>query len=465
MPQYERTQELPASADEAFAWHARPGAFARLAPPWQPLRLLEAANSIDEGERLVLQLRRGPLRLRWVAEHGPVEPGRSFEDRQLAGPFRSWCHRHLFEPITDSRSLLRDRIEYEIPGGKLGELIAGGSIRKDIERTFAYRHRTTVDDLTQHARFRDRPRLSVAISGAGGLVGSALCALLSTGGHRVVRLVRTSEPQLGCARWNPEEGLIDPEALEGVDAVVHLAGENIANRRWSRRRKDLLYSSRVDATRRLVASLGRLEEPPRLFVGASAIGFYGDRGNTGLDETSRSGSGFLAGLCRDWEQVTVDAGRFAERTVMARFGVILSPAGGALAKMLPAFRLGAGGPLGSGRQMMSWISLDDAIGAILYLLMTPSLAGPVNLTAPEPVSQRQFARTLGRVLRRPAWAPLPRPATRLAFGEMADEMLLASARVLPQRLLGGGYWFRHRELEPALAHLLGAETGPDAEPE
>lgn len=455
------TTPLPADRRSAYIWHARPGAFERLVPPWQSIRALErSGQGVEEGVQITLRLDRGPFHVDWQAQHGPAEPGRRFEDFQVSGPFKSWHHVHEFLPgggPDEASCVLSDTIDYELHGGSAGDLLAGSIVEKDLERVFSYRHRTTRGDLEFHGRFRDRPRLRVAISGSSGLLGTALRAFLSTGGHEVLRLVRSGDEELpeDAARWDPAAGVIDLERVEGLDAVIHLAGENIAEGRWSPRRKRAIAESRIQGTEHLVASLARLTAPPKTILSASAVGFYGHRGAAELDEESAAGSGFLAEVCSDWEQTARGAADFGARVALLRFGVILSPAGGALAKMLPPFKMGVGGVLGSGRQYVSWVSIDDAISAILEVLYNPSLAGAVNITAPHPVSNRELTRTLGQVLNRPTMTPMPALAARVLFGEMADEMLLASSRVLPSRLSTAGFPFRYPTLEGALCHLLG----------
>jgi hypothetical protein len=296
--------------------------------------------------------------------------------------------------------------------------------------------------------------MQIAVSGSSGLVGSALLPFLTAGGHRVTRLVRRVAAGDDVA-WDIAQGVEDPSRLEGVDAVVHLAGENIAAGRWTAARKEEIRRSRVEGTRRLCESLAKLSHRPKALVSASAVGFYGNRGEEMLREDSAPGSDFLAQVCQAWEAATVPAARAGIRVVHLRFGMILSPAGGALKKMLLPFKMGAGGRIGSGAQFMSWIAIDDAIGAIHHAIVTESLQGPVNAVAPAPVSNAEFTRTLARVLSRPAIAPMPAFAARLAFGEMADALLLASQRVLPTRLQASGYKFRYPELEGALRHLLG----------
>ncbi|HSF33952.1 MAG TPA: TIGR01777 family oxidoreductase [Candidatus Tectomicrobia bacterium] len=297
--------------------------------------------------------------------------------------------------------------------------------------------------------------MNVLVTGASGLVGSALVPVLGAAGHDVTRLVR-SQPKPGerVAHWDPMAGTIDVSALQGVEAVVHLAGENIAER-WTAVKKAKIRDSRVKGTQVLCEALIGLAPLPKVLVSASAIGYYGDRGAEVLTEDSAPGSSFLAEVCRAWEAATEPAQQRGIRVVRLRFGVVLSAAGGALAKMLPPFRLGLGGVLGSGRQYMSWIALDDAVAAIHHALVTDSLQGPTNAVAPQPVTNQEFTETLGKVLGRPTILPMPAFAARLIFGEMADELLLASARVQPAKLQAAGYRFRYPELEQAFRHVLG----------
>jgi len=297
--------------------------------------------------------------------------------------------------------------------------------------------------------------VKILVTGSSGLIGSALIPFLSAGGHTVSRLVRADTGSgAGVARWDPVAGTLDGAAVEGLDAVVHLAGEDLSSGTWTSAKKARIRQSRVEGTRFLARTLASLERPPGVLACASAIGYYGDRGDRVLTEESEPGSGFLASLCRDWEAAATPAGEAGIRLLHLRFGVVLSAAGGALARMLGPFRMGMGGPLGSGRQYVSWVAIDDAVGAIGHVLSTPALRGAVNVASPRPVTHAEFARTLGRVIGRPAVLGMPAFAVRLMFGEMADELLLASQRLHPARLLASGYQFRFPELDAALRHLL-----------
>jgi uncharacterized protein len=301
--------------------------------------------------------------------------------------------------------------------------------------------------------------MKVIVTGSTGLVGRALVRSLLADGNSVTRLVRGgaqtfSAPGTRAVRWEPDEGVIDAKELEGHDAAVHLAGEPIAEGRWTQERKRRILESRVKGTRLLAETLARLEEKPKVLVSASAIGFYGDRGDEVLREESASGEDFLSEVCREWEKATLAASQAGIRVVHLRIGIVLSAEGGALAKMLAPFKLGVGGRVGSGRQYMSWITLDDLVGVIRRALADESLRGPVNAVAPNAVTNEEFTKALGRVLGRPTFLHVPAFAARLAFGEMADALLLSSARVEPARLKEAGYEFSQTEIEGALRHVL-----------
>ncbi|HTU25020.1 MAG TPA: TIGR01777 family oxidoreductase [Pirellulales bacterium] len=450
-----RRSRMPAPADEVFRWHERPGAFERLAPPWQRIEVVERQGGIEPGGRVSLRLPFGPLKIGWRLEHRDYIAGRQFRDCQLSGPFRHWSHTHQVEPDGPDNSFLIDHIEYALPGGALGQKAAGGFVRRELDRLFAYRHAVTAADLAVHRRYAGVPNMRIAVAGASGLIGSALAPFLTTGGHDVHKLVRGAPNTPTDVPWDPAAGTISTDRLAGCQAVVNLAGEGIANRRWTERQKERILKSRIESTALIARTLPTLDPRPLVWVNASAIGFYGDRGEELLDEASCAGEGFLPDVCRQWEAATAPAADAGIRVVRIRFGIVLSPAGGALAKMLPPFRAGVGGRLGDGRQYMSWIDLDDVVGAIHHAIMNQAVSGPVNAVAPNPATNLEFTKTLGRVLGRPTIFPVPAAALRLIFGEMADAMLLSSTRVHPARLLETGYAFRCAQLEASLRHLLG----------
>ncbi|WP_164101302.1 TIGR01777 family oxidoreductase [Candidatus Laterigemmans baculatus] len=445
---------LPVSQQAAFDYHARPGALQRLLPPWQNVEIESSDNSLTEGSRVVLRMRVGGLPVRWVAQHTAYDPPNAFEDVQLEGPFEHWHHRHEFTALGEDRCELIDSLTYKIPGGSIGERIGERRIRDQLDQMFAFRQATILGDL-QLAAAHPLPSQRIALSGSRGLVGSHLQNLLTVLGHQVRPIVRKASggDEEEIAVWADDAPL---EKLREIDAVIHLAGKPIAAERWSESVKREIRESRVRKTRQLCERLAKLDgEGPRTLLCASATGYYGDRGDELLTEESAAGEGFLAEVAREWEQACQPAVEAGIRVVHLRFGVILSPRDGALPKMLTPTRLGLGGKLGRGDQWWSWIALDDCLGAIYHALARESVQGPVNVVAPTPVRNREFAQTLARVLSRPAVLPAPKTALRLMLGEMADALLLASARVQPARLEQTNYRFRYPALEPALRHLLG----------
>lgn len=451
---FSKRSRIAAPAAEVFRWHARPGAFERLTPPWEHVRVVEKRGGIEDGARLVMRLGPGGFGPLWIADHVDYVADEQFRDVQTSGPFAFWEHTHRFEAAGADASWLEDRIAYLLPGGMLGSLAGEPFTRRKLQRMFEYRHRITAGDVAAHARARAAGPMRILVTGASGLIGSALVPYLTTGGHTVVRLGRGGGGA-DTIQWDPAAGVIDRAALEGFDAVVHLAGETVSGGRWTTEKKARIRDSRHDGTRVLVDALTGLARPPKVLVSASAIGVYGDRGHEVLREDSAPGEGFLAGVCREWEAATAPATAHGIRVVNLRLGVVLSAAGGALATMLPPFLLGVGGPIGDGSQFLSWIAVDDVLDAVLFALTTPTLTGPVNTVAPHPVTNADFATTLARVLGRPALVPFPAVAVRLLLGEMGNALLLASTQVQPERLVTAGFSFRHAELEPALRHLLG----------
>jgi uncharacterized protein len=297
--------------------------------------------------------------------------------------------------------------------------------------------------------------MDVVISGASGLIGTALVDALRAAGHRPVKLVRRAASGADEITWDPAGGVLDASSLEGIDAVVHLAGAGIGDKRWTDEYKAAIRDSRVQGTGLLARTLAGLSRKPGVFASGSAIGYYGESETATFTEASPAGSGFLAEVCVAWEEAAAPAVEAGIRTAFLRTGIVLSPKGGALKKQLPLFKLGAGGKFGSGRQWQSWISIDDEVGAILHVLGT-DVSGPVNLTAPVPVTNAEFTKTLGSVLGRPAFLPVPSFAPKLLLGgELVDNLLLSGQKVLPTVLEAGGYTFRHRTLDVALRSLTG----------
>ena len=473
---FEKVSTIPAPPREVFDWHLHPGAFQRLTPPWQRVEVVRTTGEVPrDGSRVELRVKLGPLWRKWLVEHRDFVDGESFTDVTLEGPFPEWTHTHRVEPAggqtgeeaghepgaaknpdphaTRATAVLRDTIDYRLPGGAIGRALGGGFARKQLQRGFDYRHATTAADLRTHQRAGDR-RLTVAVSGSHGLIGSALCALLTGGGHRVIRLVRGKANHDDEAKWSPGEGLLEPAKLEGVDAVVHLAGDSIVGR-WTQDKKRRIRESRATATRLLTRGLAKLERKPAVLISASAVGIYGDRGEEVLHDDADPGEGFLVDVARDWEQAADPARDAGIRVVHPRISMVLTPAGGALKQTLPVFQSGLGGVLGSGRQVWPWITLDDLIDAMHFAMFEDSLTGPVNFAAPESVTNRTFTKTLGKVLSRQTVLPVPKFGPRLAFGELADALLFASIDARPTALQQAGFPFRHPTLEAGLRHVLG----------
>ena len=452
MAEFTRKVHLPVSAERAFVWHERPGAFARLTPPWETVRLLEAKGGIRDGALVRVRVNAfGPFGFEAVYRHVEYAEGRRFVDLQEKGPFRKWRHEHRFHRTGEDSCILEDHIEYEAPP------LAAGVVAKRLDRMFRYRHAVTFADLMHEATVGPAKPRTVLVSGATGLVGRALCARLTTRGHTV----RTLSRRRGDVSWDLDKGTIDSNAMDGVDAVVHLAGEPVAQR-WTPAAKERILQSRVKSTQLLVDAMLKARGT-RAFISASGINFYGYARKRPVDEGSAPGSGFLAGVCHEWESAARPLDSRDIRAVFIRTGIVLSPAGGALAKMLPAFRLGLGGPIASGRQRMSWIGLEDLVEIYLRAIEDPACRGPVNAVAPEAIDNRTFTKTLGSVLRRPAILPLPAFAVKALFGEMGRETLLSDLAVVPEALRSLSQAWRHAGLESALRHCLGRPL--PAEPE
>jgi uncharacterized protein (TIGR01777 family) len=437
---------INAPTSEVFAWHERPGALVRLLPPWQPITVAQEASSLADG-RAVLRL---PGRLSWVAQHSDDDPPHRFVDELVSLPLH-WRHTHSFDAVDGARTKVTDSVETPVPGSFLLQ-------------TFRYRHHQLADDLAAHQRLRppDGRQLTVAVTGSSGLVGSALCAYLSTAGHRVIRLVRRPPRHALERAWVPEWP--DPRALEGVDVVVHLAGASIAGR-FTDAHKRRVRDSRLGPTGALARMMAGLQGGPRVLLCASAIGFYGaDRGSEELTEDSGRGSGFLAELVEAWEAATGPATAAGLRVVHVRTGIVQSARGGSLKLLRPLFAAGLGGPLAPGSQWVSWIGLDDLLDVFGRALVDDTLVGPLNAVAPDPATNRDYASTLARVMRRPALLTVPALGPRVLLGaEGAREMVQASQRVLPARLSAAGHVFRHPALEACLRHQLGHTDGPAGE--
>ncbi len=445
---YRHSSVVPHDIAEVYAWHGRPGAFERLVPPWQPVGLEQQADALEDGSAVL----RFPGGLRWVAEHDPsgYDPPYRFVDRLTSlplAPVLRWRHQHDFA-CEDGGTRVTDTVTTTLPDRLLRPM-------------FGYRHRQLYGDLAAHASaaaISGGRLLTVAVTGTSGTVGSALVPFLTTGGHRVIRLVRRPARRPDERRWDPEDPATD--LLDGVDAVVHLAGAPIAGRLDAAHR-EAVRDSRVGPTARLATLAAR--SGVEVFVSASAVGFYGpDRGDEELTEHSERGDGFLADVAVDWEDAALAAEAQAggTRVVCLRSGVVLTPTGGLLRLQRPLFLAGLGGPIGSGDRWLPWIGLDDLLDIHLRALVDERLEGPVNAVAPDPVTDTAYARALGRALHRPARLRVPALGPRLLLGEAAArELALTSQRVRPAALERVEHRYRYPDVEDALRHVLGTHGG------
>jgi uncharacterized protein (TIGR01777 family) len=439
--------------DEVWAWHTRSGAMHRLVPPWQPMRVVKETESLADGTA-ILGL---PGGLRWIAKHDPAgyDPPYQFldvlsSDGLMTLPPRVigwWRHTHRYSDDGGGRTRVHDIVDTTVPGAAL-------------RSTFAYRHRQLAEDLAAHAdaAAAGAGSLVIAMTGSSGLVGTALSAFLSTGGHRVIRLVRGEPANANERRWDPSQPAAD--LLDGVDAVVHLAGESIAGR-FTEQHRRAIRDSRIEPTR-LLARTAAGTDGVKAFVSASAIGFYGhDCGDSVLDEDSPRGSGFLADVVADWEQATDPAADAGLKVVTVRTGIVQAAAGGTLRLLRPLFAAGLGGRLGSGRQWLSWIGIDDLLDIYYRALYDPRLTGPVNAVAPNPVRNADYTRALAQTMHRPALLPVPSIGPRLLLGKQgAMELAEANQRVAPVKLESLGHRFRQPTVADALGHQLGHDPAP-----
>jgi uncharacterized protein len=457
MRKFRKKSRINASVEEVFKWHERFGAIQRLSPPWDPLAVVFQKGGIQTGGEVVMKMKAGPIPFAWAARHFDYEENRLFKDKQIRGPFSTWIHTHRFSPESPNACVLEDMIEYDLPFGPLSTRILDPLIRKKLERIFTYRHQTTLSDIYRHQTANVPKKMNILISGASGLIGSSLVPFLTTGGHRVFRLVRKPPSTADEIFWNPDSGFVDIEKIDGLDAVIHLAGENIGEGWWNENKKKKIVDSRVNGTATIVNAVLKLKKPPEVFLSASAIGYYGNRGNKILTEQDSAGNDFISEVCEKWEAAASGLIKEGIRVAFLRIGIVLSPFGGALKKLLTPFKFGFGGKISSGTQYMSWISMDDVIYAMHYILFNEHLNGPVNLVSPNPITNVDFSQILGRVLSMPVMFTVPKKIIEIFFGEMGRETILSSTRVIPNRLENSGYPFSHPDLESALRHMLGKE--------
>ncbi|MGM0654351.1 MAG: TIGR01777 family oxidoreductase [Thermodesulfobacteriota bacterium] len=451
---FNRKITIHAPVSAIFAWHAKDGAINRLTPPWAPVSLVaRKGRGIAKGVVVTFKIKILGIPMRWEARHIDYKKNAMFRDRQVKGPFADWEHSHLFYEKSTDLTVMEDQVRFRLPFG-IFSLPFYGYTQRQLERIFFYRHQVLKYDMENRVGQIEKHR--ILISGASGTIGKALVSFLKTCGHDVIRLVRDPNDQSEDAMfWDPYNNILDMDAVGPVDAVINLNGVDITKGRWSRRQRAKILDSRVISTRVLVEKMKRMPNPPSTFISASAIGFYGDGGHSKLSEENGFNDCFVSRVCRQWEAASFGARKAGIRTVQLRIGVVLTPAGGALERMYLPFLMGLGTRLSHGGQYMSWIGIEDVLGSILHILKNHEISGPVNLTAPEPVTNGEFTRILARVLKRPASFVLPKALILALWGDMGKETLLASTRVIPEKLMESGYHFVHPRLDMALGHVLG----------
>jgi len=447
----------PCSPQQLYDWHSRFGALERLLPPWEKTKIISREGGIDPGGKVVLKMSAGPIPFYYHAHHVESIPNEMFRDIQAKGPFSSFSHSHFFKK-TEFGCTLSDKVEYSLPFGKHLPAFLKKHVHSSLEQVFHHRESIISEDIKVHLKCSSKP-LRILISGSSGILGRELIPFLTTGGHQVWTLVRR-KPNLKKQEifWDPENDILNKADLPKIDAVIHLAGEYIGLSRWAEEKKQRVINSRVDGTRLISRVISSLPVKPKVFLSASAVGYYGDTNLRDLSETKDQGNDFISKVCGLWEDSAKEANAVGIRTVFLRLGVGLTPRGGALERILETSPLGFMRRFGAGTQYISWISTDDMISAMLHCLATESLHGPVNIAAPEPVTNSEFMRTLAKVAKRPLLIPIPATLLKIVYGQMASEILLSGCHVSCRKLVESGFEFRHPNLELALKKLLGKDN-------
>jgi uncharacterized protein (TIGR01777 family) len=377
----------------------------------------------------------------------------------IKGPFQSWIHTHSFIPDEIGHCIMEDKIAYSPRFGKLGPILLNNTIQNSLNQLFHYRHRILSNDINLWKIAGRNKGQKILITGSHGLIGSSLIPLLTAAGeHKITRLARPPSNRNNTNShsivWDPSDDKVNVKELEGFDVVVHLAGENIFGR-WTDSKKQRILESRIKSTRLLCDSLIKLANPPSTLICASAIGFYGNRGDEVLDEESKPGSGFLSDVCQKWEESTETARDAGIRVVNTRFGVVLTSKGGILQKLLAPSRLGLSFRLGDSNRYISWVSIEDVIGSIFYSIINSSIRGPVNVVSPNPVTSLDFSKTLARIVKSKIMLPISQKLARMMFGELEDALISSSALVVPNKLSSAGYRFVNPKVEDTLRLLVG----------
>ena len=430
------------------------------------MEIIDHTGGINNDDNSIFRIKLGPITFKWVAKHFGYIHNLQFQDKMIKGPFKKWIHTHSFIPQDQNQCIIEDKIDYMPRFGKIGSKIIQKRIQNYLNQLFIYRERILVNDTILEKMTQEKGK-NILITGSHGLIGSSLIPLLTNiGGHKITRLVRkinnnntyssptTNKEDKKSIFWYPEYDKLDHNELEGFDIIIHLAGENIFGR-WTDIKKQRIFNSRVGSTKLLAKSLTKLSNPPSLLICASAIGYYGDRPNEYITEDSIPGKGFLSEVCQKWEKATQDVTEIGIRVVNTRFGVVLTPKGGILQKLLSPFKLGLGITIGNKDQYISWVSIEDVIKSIFYSITNTSIKGPVNVVSPKPITNLEFSDTLKKIFNPKLSMSINQNIPKLIFGEMSKEVLSTNTYVIPKRLISTGYKFFNSELEDSLRFLLG----------
>ena len=430
-------------AKEVFAWHLRKGALERMLPPWEKVKIIKKEGNVPRnGSRVFLEQHIGPFRKKWIIEHRDFIEGQEFSDFQIKGPFTTFVHRHYIERIDATSCKLEDEVIFSLPFPGVSKYVI-----RELHAHFRFRHERLQKDLQVYGAYPQKP-VKVLLSGSSGMIGRELLTFLRLGGHEVTCLVRSSKKEgQGAIYWDPESDQADLSKWEGFDVVIHLAGENIASGYWTEAKKQKIVLSRTRNTWLLSKMLSRLSSPPKMFICASAIGFYGNRPGEVLDEHSSQGIGFLSEVAAKWEEVAATLKEVGVRVVHTRFGLVLHPSKGIFSRLQMTAKVCLGAVLGTGTQKVSWISIDDLIYGIYHVIYKEEVSGPVNFTSPYSVSQREFIEKIANKNHRKVFLTISKRLLKLFLGQMADELLLTDQEVYPKKLIQSGYEFFHPKLD------------------
>lgn len=447
MTKFSKRMVFSHTVDELFSWHERKGIIKRLIPPWENVKVIKEPESLHNSEAILL-LKLAPLvQFKWHAIHVDYIKNKQFKDIQLSGPFRKWEHKHIFNEIDEQHSELIDDIYFEPMFRPLSNIFAEKLILQKLSSTFSYRHTITKNDLDFLNRIKSKKKFNIAIAGSGGMIGRSLIPLLESHGHTVYPIKRKKDDN---SIYFDEKNSELMGNFENIDVVINLAGEPIGEGRWTEEKKRLFEKSRIDFTKSLVSACSKLQHIPEHFINASAVGFYGNSIQQ-LTEKSPKGSLYISDLCDRWEKATEN--NFMKTTIL-RIGVVLSPASGALKKLITLCNLNLGAKLGTGEQLISWITIDDLTYSVLYIIYN-SMDGVFNMTTPNPVSQRELVDKISANLKRTRFISLNEDIVRTVYGKMGDEILLSSSNIYPERLIKSGFNFYFDDIDKALNHLMG----------